>query len=90
MVSNLVTPHCVSFFERDGMSFSHPQNLSLHIEVFVHRNRVKGVLVDGGAGLNICTLSLVRALGYIENAFYPKKKITIKAYDDEERSSKGM
>ena len=47
-------------------------------------------MVDGGVGFNICTLSLVKALRYIEDVVDPRKKITIKAYDDEERSSKGM
>lgn len=46
--------------------------------------------MDGGAGLNICSLSLVRALGYSEDAVDPCKNITIKAYDEEERSSKGI
>lgn len=72
------------------MSLNHPQNLPLHIEVLIHKHRVKRVLVDGGAGLNICTLSLVKALGFFEEAIDPKKKITIKAYDDEERASRGV
>ena len=47
-------------------------------------------MLNGGAGLNICTLSSVKALRYIEDTIDPMKKIIIKAYDDEERSSKGM
>lgn len=46
-------------------------------------------MIDGGVGLNICTLKLIRALGFSEESIDPHKKITIKAYDDEERSSKG-
>ena len=84
MVSNLISPHCVSFSTQDDMSVIQPQNSPLHIEVFIHRNRVKRALVDGGAGLNICTLSLVKALGYTKDVVDPRKKITIKAYDDEE------
>lgn len=34
-------------------------------------------------------MKLVLALGFSETAIDPKKKITIKAYDEEERSSKG-
>ena len=90
MVNNLITPYCMSFSAQDDMYIFHPQNSPLHIKVFIHRNRVKRALVDEGAGLNICTLSLVKALRYTEDAVDPKKKITIKAYDDEERSSKGM
>lgn len=48
------------------------------------------MLIDGGAGLNICTLKLICALGFSEESIDPRKKITIKAYDDEERSSKGI
>lgn len=35
-------------------------------------------------------MSLVHALGYSEDAVDPQKKITIKAYDEEEHSSKGI
>lgn len=58
MVSNLVAPHCVSFSAQDDMFFIQPQNSPLHIEVFIHMNWVKRALVDGGVGLNICTLIL--------------------------------
>ena len=47
-------------------------------------------MVDSGTSLNIFTLSLVKSLGYIEDVVDPNKKIMIKAYDDEERSSKSM
>lgn len=90
MVSNLVTPHCVSFSAQEDIFFIHPQNDPLHIEVFIHRNKVKRALVDSGVGLKIFMLNLVRALGYTKDAVDPKNKITIKACDDEERSSMGM
>ena len=88
MVNNLVAPYCVSFSSQDDMFVIQPQNFSLHVEVFIHRNRVKRALVDSGAGLNTCTLNLVKSLGYIEGDVDPRKKITIKAYDNKERSSK--
>ena len=47
-------------------------------------------MVDDGANLKIYTLNLVKALGYTEDVMDPKKKIAVKAYDDEEISSKGM
>ena len=72
------------------MSIIQPQNSPLNFDVFIHRNRVKRALVDGGASLNIFTLNLVKVLGYAEDVIDPRKKITIKAYDDKERSSKGM
>lgn len=90
MVINLVAPHCVSFLAQDDMLVIQPQNSALHIEVFIHKNRVKRALVDGGAGFNIFTLNLVKALVYTKYVVDPRKKITIKAYDDEERSLKGM
>ena len=90
MVSNLVSPHCVSFSTQDDMSVIQPENSPLHIEIFIHRNRVKGALVDDGAGLNFFTLNPIRSLGYIEDVLNPRNKITIKSYDDKERSSKGM
>ena len=83
-------PSLVSFSAQDDMSIIQPQKSPLYFEVFIHRNKVKKTLVDGGVGLNICTLNLVRALGYTKDFFDPRKKITIKSYDDKERSSKGM
>lgn len=89
MVGHLIAPHCLSFYEKDDASLQHPHNAPLHVEVSINKTRVKRVLIDGGACLNICVLSLIKALGYSENAIDPKKKITIKAYDEAERSSKG-
>lgn len=84
MVGHLIVPHNLSFFEHDDVSLSHLHNTLLHIDVLVYKHRVKCVLIDGGAGLNIYTLKLVSALGFSEKVNYPKKKIiTIKAYDDE-------
>lgn len=90
MVGHLIAPHCLSFSENDDASLQHPYNAPLHVEVSINKTHVKCVLIDGGAGLNICALSLIKALGYSENAVDPKKKITIKAYDESERSSKGI
>lgn len=90
MVNNLVAPHCVSLLAHDDISIIQAQNSCLHIKDFIHRNKVKRALVDGGAGLKIFTLNLVKSLGYMKDVVDPRKKITIKAYDDEERSSKCM
>lgn len=56
----------------------------------IHKHRVKHVLIDGGARLNICTYSLLTQLGFSKNFIDLTKKITIKAYDEEERTSKGL
>jgi hypothetical protein len=63
MVGHLSTPTCLSFSEKDDASITHPHNSSLYLEVMIHRHRVRHVLIDGGVGLNICTLKLVHALG---------------------------
>lgn len=89
MVAHMTVPHNLTFSKHDNIPLSHPHNTPLHIEVLVYKHRVKRLLIDGRAGLNICTLKLIRALGFSEKSIDPCKKITIKAYDDEERSSKG-
>lgn len=47
-------------------------------------------MIDDGAGLNICTMRVILGLGYSEDDIDPSRKITIKAYDDAERTSKGV
>lgn len=88
MVGHLIAPHCLSFFENDDTPLQHPHIAPFHVEVNINKTFVKHILIDGGAGLNICALSLIKDLGYSENAVDPKKKITIKAYDEAECSSK--
>lgn len=68
---------------------SYPHNSSLYLEVMVHKTRIRRVLIDGGANLSICTLNFIHALGYPEEEMYSSNKSTRKAYDQEERSSKG-
>lgn len=46
-------------------------------------------MIKNGVGLNIYTPQLVTTLGYAIESVDPYKKITIKAYDDAEHSSKG-
>ena len=89
MVGHLTIPHFISFTEKDDLSIYQSHNAPLHIEVLVQSHKIKGVLIDGGARLNICTLQLVLVVGFSKNAVDPKKKITIKDYDEQERASKG-
>lgn len=89
MVGYLSISHSLTFTEADDASVSQPHNAPLHIEAFIHKHRIKRVLIDGGAGLNIFTLSTIKQLGYSDKVVNSTKKITIKAYDDEESSSKG-
>lgn len=90
MVNHITSPHYLTFSKDDDKALSHPHNLSLHIEVMIHKTCGRCVFIDGGAGLNIYSLSLLKTLGYFEEVINTKKKITIKPYDEVERSSKGL
>lgn len=50
--------------KENDKDLNHPHNLSLHIEVMIHKTLVRCVLIDGGVGLNICTFSILENLGY--------------------------
>lgn len=47
-------------------------------------------MVDGVAGLNICTLRVIIVLKFYKSDIDPSRRITIKSYDDVERPSKGV
>lgn len=49
---------------------------------------VKRVMIDNGFALNLCTLKLIKQVGYTE-ANIINEVITIKAYDNLERTTKG-
>lgn len=82
MVGSLKSSPCLTFTKSDNTSFEQPHNASLHIKGFINQHRIKRVLIDNGAGLNICTLQLVTTLGYVVESVDVNKKITTKAYDD--------
>lgn len=90
MVNHISSPHYLTFFEEDDRALSHPHNLSLHVEVQIFYTHVRRVLIDNGAGLNIISFNVIQQLGMSEFGIDPKCKITIKAYDDVERPSKGL
>ena len=90
MVNNLSFAQQITFLPQD-VPWDRPQhNDPLYLEVFIHNTKVRCVLIDGGAGLNICTLKVVKGLGYFEEDVDSSCKITIKAYDDGEHFSKGF
>lgn len=89
MVGNLSASK-VTFIEQYVPANRLMHNDPLQLEAFIDRKKVRRVLIDGGAGLNICTLHLIKALGYSEYYIDSTKRINIKAYDDEECPSKGM
>lgn len=89
-IGHLATSQHVTFSNKDIPCDNTHHNDPLHLEVFVHNYKIRRVLIDGGAGLNICTMRVIIGLGYFENDIDPSRKITIKAYDDAECPSKGV
>lgn len=81
MVRNITTTRLLTFSGQDFPA-QPSHNHALHLEVLVHKNKVKRVLVDGGTGLNICSLKLIKNMGFSEDSIKKVKGIMIKAYDD--------
>ena len=90
MENHLTSLHYVYFFEEDNHSPSQLHNNPLHIEVMIGPKHVCHVLINNGTSLNILSTSLLAQLGYGDDCIDAHKKITIKAYDEEERRSKGL
>ena len=60
MVNHISSPHYLTFSEEDDRALSHPHNLSLHVEVQIFHTRVRRVLIDNGAGLNIISFNVIQ------------------------------
>lgn len=90
MLGHLTSPYYQSFSKEDHNSLSHLHNNPLHIEVMIGPKYVYRVLIDNGVCLNILSTSLLTQLGYGDDWIDAHKKITIKAYDEEEQRSKGL
>ena len=90
MVGNLSTSQYITFSPRDVPRDRPSHKGPLHLEVFIHNAKVIHVFKDGGARLNICTLKVVKGLGYSEEDVDSSQRITIKDYDDGEHFSKGI
>lgn len=56
----------------------------------IHKHQVKHVLIDGSIKMNICTYNLLIQLRFSKNDIDPRNKITIKDYDEEERTFKDL
>ena len=84
-----ITNHLLTFSEQDLPS-QPSHNSAFHLKVIIHKNKVKRVLVDGGVGLNICTLQLIKHLSYSKDTIEKTKRTTIKVYDNQERVSQGI
>ncbi|KAH9316505.1 hypothetical protein KI387_025132 [Taxus chinensis] len=88
MITRLDTNDHITF-DHTAIPHNNPEhNFPLYLEVVVTRRKIKRVIVDGGSGLNIYTLKLVKQLGHSEIEL-GAKTITITAYDNEERESVG-
>ena len=48
------------------------------------------MLIDNGVGLNICSATFLKKLGYDEHSIDPYHKIAIKADDEVEHKSLGL
>lgn len=88
IIGHIATPHSLKFTDTNLPSQA-SHNCALHLEVWIQSTKVKRVLVDGGAGLNICSLKFLKGLGISEESIEKGKGITIRAYDDQERVSQG-
>ena len=90
VVGNLSASQHITFSPWDIPKEKPNHNDPLYLKVFIHKYKVRCVLIDGGVGLNICTLNIVKGLGYSKEYVDSSHRITIKAYDDGEFSSKGV
>ena len=64
MVGTLSSSQQITFSPRDFPQDRPKHNDPLYLEVFIHNAKVRRVLIDGGARLNICTLQVVKNFGY--------------------------
>lgn len=86
MVGTITSSSRVAFTEKE-IPIDRIRN---NLEAYVHNKRIRRVLINGGECLNICTLKLIKELGYPQFHINSTKKINIKAYDDEECPSEGL
>ena len=90
MIGNLSAQQHLVFTDKDFQGPNSHHNMSLHIEVLIQRHKIKRVLIDNGSSLNLYTLKMIHFLGLLEDLLDVNKRITIKAYDERERGSKGV
>lgn len=88
MVDHIAAPHLLKFFDVD-LLWQPSHNCTLHLKVWIQSIKVKRVLVDGDASLNICSLKVFKSLEIYEDNIEKWKGITIMAYDDQEQVSQG-
>jgi hypothetical protein len=88
MVGHITTPHLLKLSDTNLPS-QPSHNRTLHLEVWIQSTKVKRVLVDGSASLNICSLKVLKSFGIFEDSIEKGKGVTIRAHNDQERVSQG-
>lgn len=54
MIENISSSHPVTIIENDVIHNKLDHNYPLCLDIFLHNTKIRRVLIDGGAGLNIC------------------------------------
>ena len=81
---------CALSFKPTNIPMVEPDHtLTLRIAILTSNFAVKRVMIDNGSALNICTLKFIKQAGYTE-ADIINEVITIKAYDNLERTTEGI
>ena len=88
LVGHLLTSCALSFKTTNIPEVELDHTLPLYIIIMVSNFVVKRVMIDNGSALNICTLKFIKQAGYT-GANIINEVITIKAYDNLERTTKG-
>ncbi len=88
LIGHLFSSCALSFKPTDIPVVEPDHTLPLRIAIMVSNFVVKRVMIDNGSALNICTLKFIKQAGYTE-ADIISEVITIKAYDNLERTTEG-
>ena len=70
MVGSIFSPQPITFTQNDLPDIRYPHTRPLYVEALVDHYQIKRVLMDTGAGLNICTLSTARLLNFDPSALH--------------------
>jgi hypothetical protein len=89
LVGQIMAPRVITFSDdeipADGTTHTHP----LSILVSCRAQIVPAVLIDNGSGLNVCTLSSVKALG-LGHGDMKRKTMTVGAFENSVRQTVGV
>lgn len=79
MVGNLDSSTHINFTEWDVPTDWPFHNDPLYLEAYIHKKKVRRLLIDRGASINICTLKFIKAFNYSKLRIDSTKRINIKA-----------